>query len=305
MFDTTTWNDPVYREAMLIVFAFMATLGSALFPFRNKSHIYKAAWASWQSWMLALPVLFILIALEGYWPLAGFAVLATWGCREFFKMTGIYHKVWYLWTNFIFIWLTAYFIFIDNEQVFRLMPMIYLFAICLVPILSNDPKGMLQHISLGFIGYTLIAWGFLHLGLLLKFEYGARLLVFIILLTEIGDTLNLAFSNWFGKSKFFAKIAPRRKPEAFVLSTLITIGIAFGLRHLLPSTEEIYWLSAAIVASLAGGTGDIVLSGIRRDVNVRDRNAFIFGRSGLLERMDRLIFVAPLYYYVLIALGIN
>ncbi|MGZ3659450.1 MAG: phosphatidate cytidylyltransferase, partial [Bdellovibrionota bacterium] len=36
---------------------------------------------------------------------------------------------------------------------------------------------------------------------------------------------------------------------------------------------------------------------------VKDVGPFIIGRGDFLQRMDRLIFVAPIYYYVMQALG--
>lgn len=299
MLDTPTWNDAIFKETLGYLAILMAIFGAGLFYFREKNHMFKAAWASWVSWAIALPVLAILLALEGSWPLAGFVVLAVYGLREFFRITGIYDRYWYLWTCQIGIIATGVAIHFELNTIYNLIPMILLYFIAVIPILQNEYKRMLQLISLSMIGYLLLGWAFLHLGWLVKWENGARHLLLIILLTEMCDNMNLVFSRLFGKTNWFAKIAPRRTLEGFLLSLLFTVCLAFGLRHLLPETTEIYWISAALAASLVGGMGDILLSGIRRDINVKDRNTFILGRSGILDRLDRLIFVAPLYYYIL------
>lgn len=299
MFETVTWNDSIFKEALIYVATMMAIIGLGVYTNRKKNHLMKAAWASWISWILAIPVLATLLALEGSWPLAGFVVLAIVGLREFFQITGIYHRYWYVWASYVAVAATGLCIHFQLDLLYNLIPMILIYVLAAIPILQNEYKGMLQLISLSFLGYVLLGWAFLHLGWLVQWENGARHLLYIILLTEICDALNLGFSRLFGKTKWFAKIAPRRTVEGFVLSFLFTILIAFGLRHLLPERTEIYWLSAAIAASLVGGMGDILLSGFRRDINVKDRNTFILGRSGVLDRLDRLIFVAPLYYYTL------
>jgi phosphatidate cytidylyltransferase len=41
------------------------------------------------------------------------------------------------------------------------------------------------------------------------------------------------------------------------------------------------------------------MSVVRRDLGVRIMGAFILGRGDFLHRMDRLIFVAPIYYYIM------
>lgn len=299
MFETVTWNDGIFREALMYVAMLMAPLGAIFFTIRKKNHLLKAAWASWISWAIAIPVLAILLALEGSWPLIGFVILAIVGLREFFQITGIYHRYWYVWATYIAVACTGIAIHYEQNLIYNLIPMILVYVLACIPIIQNEYKGMLQLISLSILGYMLLGWGFLHLGWLVQWENGARHLLYIILLTEICDAMNLGFSRLFGKTKWFAKIAPRRTVEGFVLSLAMTILIAFGLRHLLPERTEIYWLSAALAASLVGGMGDILLSGFRRDINVKDRNTFILGRSGVLDRLDRLIFVAPLYYYIL------
>jgi phosphatidate cytidylyltransferase len=44
------------------------------------------------------------------------------------------------------------------------------------------------------------------------------------------------------------------------------------------------------------------MSAIRRDAGVRIVGPFILGRGDFLHRMDRLIFVAPIYYYLMLAI---
>jgi phosphatidate cytidylyltransferase len=71
------------------------------------------------------------------------------------------------------------------------------------------------------------------------------------------------------------------------------------MRSLLPDNSEKYWLVAGLVASIGGLFGDLMMTAIRRDADVKDVGPFILGRGDLLQRMDRLIFVAPIYYYVM------
>ena len=41
------------------------------------------------------------------------------------------------------------------------------------------------------------------------------------------------------------------------------------------------------------------MTALRKDVGAKDGGLFILGRGDFLQRMDRLIFVAPIYYYVM------
>ena len=71
------------------------------------------------------------------------------------------------------------------------------------------------------------------------------------------------------------------------------------MRDFLPDSTPKYWLTISLVAIVGGGLGGIVLSWIRRDLGLRETGAFIIGRGGVLDRIERLIFAAPIFYYVL------
>lgn len=74
------------------------------------------------------------------------------------------------------------------------------------------------------------------------------------------------------------------------------------MRQLLPDESRIYWLTSGIVASVGGLFGDTLMDVIRRDAGIRTLGAFVLGRGDFLQRMDRMIFVAPIYYYVMLFL---
>ena len=83
----------------------------------------------------------------------------------------------------------------------------------------------------------------------------------------------------------------------------MTLLLAYAMRHLLPDRSDKYWLASGLVASFGGVIGDLVMAVIRKDAGVRVVGAFILGRGDFLQRMDRLIFVAPIYFFVMLAIG--
>jgi phosphatidate cytidylyltransferase len=124
----------------------------------------------------------------------------------------------------------------------------------------------------------------------------------LIILTEFCDNTNLAISRYVGRIRLFHRIDHKRNLESTVVSAIITILVAFGMRHLLSDGSEKYWLVSGLIASIGGFIGDMLMAVIRRDAGIKEVGAFILGRGDLLHRMDRLIFVAPLYYYAMLYL---
>jgi phosphatidate cytidylyltransferase len=82
----------------------------------------------------------------------------------------------------------------------------------------------------------------------------------------------------------------------------LTIFLAGSMRFLLPDGSEKYWLASGLVAALGGFLGDLVMTAVRRDAGMKTVGPFILGRGDFLHRVDRLIFVAPIYYYVMTVL---
>ena len=69
-----------------------------------------------------------------------------------------------------------------------------------------------------------------------------------------------------------------------------------------------YWITpfspdqAALMAFLAcsmGFLGGLVMSAIKRDRGVKDWGTLIEGHGGMLDRMDSIIFAAPVYFHVI------
>jgi phosphatidate cytidylyltransferase len=120
-----------------------------------------------------------------------------------------------------------------------------------------------------------------------------------VVLTEFCDNTNLATSYYFKGPRLFPRIDPKRTVFSTLVSIAITILLAGLMRSLLPDDAERYWLTAGLVASIGGLFGDTMLTAIRRDAGVKDVGPFILGRGDLLQRMDRLIFVAPIYFYAM------
>ena len=162
---------------------------------------------------------------------------------------------------------------------------------------------MIQYISLTLLGFIFLGWSFLHLGLIYNFENGLYQVMYLILLTEFCDNTNLAISRYFRGPKIISEINAKRSWNSTLVSIAITILLAYGMRYLLGNGAEKYWLTAGVIASFGGVVGDMVMNVVRRDAGVKVVSGFILGRGDFLHRMDRLIFVAPIYYFVM--LGLN
>lgn len=292
--------DPVYQETIAIVLGVLFVGGLGVYFLRQKNYYFIVSWASIKSWLFVAPILFILYGLAEPSPLIVTTVLAIIGAKIFFQLMGMFHRNYFVlicYGGIIGLGVSTHY---NREDIFNLMPMIVLGLTCLVPLMRNNYKRMIQYIALTNLSFAFLGWAFMHLGLIMQFEKGLYQAMYLIILTEICDNTNLALSRYFGHQKLFDRIDFRRTYGSTAVAVFITLIVAFAMRHLLPDSSEKYWLMAGLISAFGGVIGDMVMTAIRKDAGIKIVGAFVLGRGDFLHRMDRMIFVAPLYYYAMI-----
>jgi len=293
------WNDPIYLRTALIVLSVLFVSGAVVYFFREKNFYFISAWASIKSWIFVAPPLFLVFALPYPWPLVALTLFAIYGAKAFFKILGMYHRHYFVLICYAGIWGLGVASYHGQLEIYNLMPLIVLGICCLVPLALNTHQQMIQFISLTLLGFVFLGWSFMHLGLLLKFPSGLYQILYLIVLTEFCDNTSIATSYYLRGPKLFSNIDPKRTFASTLVSIALTIALAGVMKSLLPDDAEKYWLVSGIVASVGGVLGDLTMNAIRRDAGAKDVGPFIIGRGDFLQRMDRLIFVAPIYFYLM------
>jgi phosphatidate cytidylyltransferase len=125
--------------------------------------------------------------------------------------------------------------------------------------------------------------------------------LFLLMLTVmVSDTAQYYSGRLFGKRPLAPAISPKKTIEGaiggFVFGTLVLAGAGHWWLPSVPVVIRIT-LGAAIVA--LGIAGDLFESMLKRSAGVKDSSALIPGHGGVLDRIDALLFAAPVYYIVL------
>lgn len=293
------WTDQKYLDAAVASFLFIVVLSAVIIPFRKRNAHMMAGWASLRSWLFGVPIVFGTLGADEPYRTYGIALIAVLAARDYFKMTGMFHRSLFVWLTYIALWTMSYFVQEQKDLWFHLTPMAFLGIICSIPILQNHAKNMLQYIALSLLAVMFLGWGFLHTLKLLQWENGVFVVLYLLIMSEFCDNTALIISRFFGERKVVSNITPNRTLEGFIIAIILTISLGYFFRGLLPDKLQIFWLVATTVAILVGGLGDLILSVIRKDVGARDTGAFIWGRSSVLDRLDRMIFVMPMAYYAI------
>lgn len=293
------WADPIYQQTAGIVFAFLAAMGVLLFFTRKKGPAGVAGWASIKSWFYTAPFIFAMMAIPDPFPLIFITFIGVLSAKTFFQMVGAYHRSWFVWITYIFIYLTGWIIYSGHDEFYyNIMPMIFVAVAAAIPLLRNSYLHMVQYMALSLLGFIFWGWSFMHMGRLVVMENGPLIVLYLYILTEFSEHVSLAATRLYGRVKPFHRITPRVTLEGMITSLILTLLLAWAMRHLLPHRTQDFWMGAGLVAAIFGRFGDLMLSVIRRDLGIKNTGVFIIGRGDLLTRVDKLIFVGPMYYYI-------
>jgi phosphatidate cytidylyltransferase len=116
----------------------------------------------------------------------------------------------------------------------------------------------------------------------------------------ISDTAQYYTGRAFGRRRLAPTISPKKTIEGavggFVFGTLAFVAI--GARWA-PQMSIVTRLVLGLGVVALGIAGDLFESFLKRRAGVKDSSALIPGHGGVLDRIDALLFAAPLYYVVL------
>ena len=129
---------------------------------------------------------------------------------------------------------------------------------------------------------------------------GAQVLFLLMLTVVVSDTAQYYSGRAFGRRPLAPAISPKKTIEGaiggLVAGTLVLTVVGEWWLPSMPAAFRAL-LGAALVA--LGIAGDLFESMLKRSAGVKDSSTLIPGHGGVLDRIDALLFAAPLYYVVL------
>ncbi len=123
--------------------------------------------------------------------------------------------------------------------------------------------------------------------------------VLILVLAVVGnDTGGLLFGSLFGRHKMLPRVSPGKTWEGFAGGVLVGTLAASVASYLV--FEGRWYIGAAVgfAATLAAVVGDLAESAIKRDMKVKDMSSALPGHGGIMDRLDSIVFAAPVAYVV-------
>ena len=146
------------------------------------------------------------------------------------------------------------------------------------------------------IGYIILPFVLITKIPFVENSYNPNIILSIFILIWVNDTFAFLVGKTFGKHKLFEKVSPKKTIEGFVGGFIFSIVAGIILAQFLMLQSYIHWIFIAVLASVFGTLGDLVESKFKRIANVKDSGTIMPGHGGVLDRLDSIIFVAPIVF---------
>jgi len=147
-------------------------------------------------------------------------------------------------------------------------------------------------------------FGLLYIPLLLSFLIrfylgadGVHWVFWLLLVVAAGDTGAFYVGSYFGKHKLCPAVSPKKTIEGSLggLAANVIIGALYQMLFM-PSLSLALGIVFALVVGAVGQAGDLFESEFKRAAGVKDSGKLLPGHGGFLDRIDALLFAAPIAF---------
>ncbi|WP_265920556.1 phosphatidate cytidylyltransferase [Cupriavidus nantongensis] len=123
------------------------------------------------------------------------------------------------------------------------------------------------------------------------------LIAFLVIVVQGSDVLQYVWGKLCGKRKIAPLLSPSKTVEGFVGGVASATALGAALWWITPFSP---WQAGAIalVIALMGFLGGLVMSAIKRDRGIKDWGHMIQGHGGMLDRLDSVVFAAPVFFHI-------
>jgi len=294
------------EKSLAVVFALLiaATAVTALLIALRPQKDWQELRLRIRTWW-SIVVLFSLAILSPAWlALTFFALVSFLALKEFLTLTSLRQadRMPLLW---MFIAIPVNYWFIGTGWYGMFAVFIPVYAFLFLParmVLVGNTQGFLRTASQLHWSLMTTVFALSHVAFLLVLpadgkQTGALLVLFLVGLTEINDIAQYLWGKSLGRIRVTPKVSPN-KTLAGLLGGVATTALIAGLSG--PLLTPMSWpvaLCAGAIIGITGFCGDVVMSAIKRDIGVKDSGTLLPGHGGILDRLDSLIFTAPVFFH--------
>ena len=199
-------------------------------------------------------------------------------------------QYWLIWDD----WYGLYAIFI---------PVYAFLALTILAALQGETAGFLNRIAGLHLALMLCVYALSHVPALLYLQIAGYedqsilLIAYLIFIVQFSDVMQYVWGKLAGRHLIAPALSPSKTWEGFIGGVATATLAGAGLWWMTPFTP-LQSGAMALAITLLGFCGGLVMSAIKRDRGIKDWGALIAGHGGVLDRLDSVIFAAPVFFHL-------
>lgn len=298
-------DEVLYVLIGIVAVLIISTIITKILKQKNNSASLREVELRIRSWWVMFIIFTFALVIHSTISLIFMALLCFLALKEYFSLIPFNraHRLVLFWAymtipiQFLLIYLGWYGMFIVFIPVYMFL------LIPIQAIIVGETKNFLRSIATVQWGVMLMVFGLSHLAFLLVLPgrensiAGAGLVLFLVVLTQANDVAQFIWGKMLGKKKILPKVSPNKTWAGFIGGVLTTTVLAVILAPLITPFSLFASIIAGLYIGLTGFIGDVNISALKRDLNIKDTSAIIPGHGGILDRVDSLTYTAPLFFH--------
>jgi phosphatidate cytidylyltransferase len=285
-------QSPVIHFYLALVFGLLLAAGLPLGLLRRKA---GRVWQTYRGWLFIVPVTAAAVLLGREAAILFFTAVGLLGFREFARATGLAGDR-YLTAGVCLGILAAGAAALLPDpagaapgwyDLFMTLPVFVVAGLLAVPVLRNRARGQLQALALAVLGFTYFGWMFGHVALLANSTHAYAYLGYLLFAVEVNDIAAFLAGKLFGRHPLRSQISPRKTWEGSLGALAVSLALPWALWFTFPHLHPQDLLAAGLLVGVGGQLGDLALSAVKRDLEIKDLGATIPGHQGVGEARGR------------------
>jgi phosphatidate cytidylyltransferase len=278
-----------------LVILLLSWLG--VIPSPQRTELFKR----YGSWLVLVPLMAGPVLLGAAWMMAAVFILSLLCYGEYARVTGLFREKLISLMVVIGIFAVTFAVVDHWYTLFVALFPLTVGSIAITGVIPDRPKGYVQRVALGVLGYALFGSALGHLGYMANEPKYRPIVLLMLVAVEANDIFAYISGKMFGRRKLAPNTSPNKTIGGALGALVLTTALVAGLGHFVFADTVLdrpHWLvTLGIMISVVGQLGDLMLSSIKRDVGIKDTGVLIPGHGGLLDRFDSLILVAPAVFH--------
>ncbi|MDF7806514.1 phosphatidate cytidylyltransferase [Pontiellaceae bacterium B12219] len=266
---------------------------------------YRELYLRVRSWWIMITIFSLALVLSRRASLVFFALVSFLALKEYFSIipTRRADRRVLFWA---YLCIPIQYLFAAQGRYGMFLIFIPVYAFLLIPlrmITIGETKDYLRAISTIHWGLMTTVFSISHVAFLLVLSehnteiVGAGLVLYLAFLTQFNDVAQFIWGKTLGKRKIIPKVSPNKTWEGFLggVATTTLLGGLLG-----PFLTPMSWpmaLAAGAIIGVGGFIGDVTISALKRDLEIKDTGNMLPGHGGILDRIDSLTYTAPLFFH--------